>query len=233
MKKKLFLLPFLALGLMFAACEKENTNTTGDNPGGGDTPTPGQALTLNLNYEQVQGWLGQSGSAVESQLLQMGFVRDEEGDYEKESDPITYIKFDMINMSGYVCNLLLDDNNGVVEASMVYEAMNASCTFGTTVATFKKYTEIQNQTYASYQNPYNEGYISYEIDDDDYFYNEYSTYTDFIADINNLTEQNTCGLYWGSFYEEFSIATIADYENMEEGKTMLIGIIASQPSNDF
>ena len=230
MSKKLFLLPFLALGLMFASCDKENTDNTGDNNGGNTT---GQALNLDLNYNQVQGWLGQPGTAVENQLIQMGFVLMDEDDDEKEGETmwLSYWKFDMASMSGYLCGIALNEDSTVSIVQMIYEASNATCTFGNTVATFKKYVDMQNQTFPLSQSIFNEGLIAYEDSESEEGYAEYEfeAYSEFNTALANLTPNNACSLEWGAYFTDFAIATIGSYSvDEEEGPVMVIGIMAQQ-----
>lgn len=227
MKKKLFLLPFLALGLMFAACDKDNTNT--NNNGGGN----GQAMTLNLNFNQIEGWLGQSYEYVANQLIQMGFTLDEE-DY-KEKGSYFFMKIDYNTMSGYECNIHVSDEEVVDRVFMIYEAANASSTFGNTVANFKKYAVLQNQTYANLMPLYGEGVISYRDNEEEEFTgDDYESYAAMEAALNNLTPHNECEIGWGqAFSTGFAAETMAGYENSDdEGSIMMIGILVMQQSSD-
>ena len=216
------MLPFLALGLMFAACDKEETNNNGSGNG--------QAMTLSLDYNQVQGWLGQSMSAVESQLVAMGFTRQEDDD---KSYDVTYMKWDYNTLSGYICNFEAD-NDGVVDwVSMLYEAMNATSTFGNTIANFKKYSENQNQAFASFNVLRSGGMLSYndytdEGEEEDHGQTEYETYAALMTALDNMPLHDENNMMWAAYYDGFSVATMAQFAHFYEGgDLMLIDIVAT------
>lgn len=224
MSKKLFLLPFLALGLMFASCDKENTDNTGDNNGGNTT---GQALNLDLNYDQVQGWLGQPGTAVENQLIQMGFTRMDKTKIETEN--VYYTK--TINATEeYRCMLVWDENGTVLCVNMSYEATGTTCTFNNTVATFKKYSEQQNLTFSSSQSVHCNGEIIY-YNGVEYTKYDYETYDELITALVNTTQHN-CTISWTTISDGFSLGTAAEYHEEDGEKFMGISIDAMLILND-
>lgn len=230
MKKKLFLLPFLALGLMFAACDNKTNNE--DNPSG-DTPAAGQALTLNLlNFDQLEGWIGQSPATVEAQLLQMGFTPYQ--DDEKEEESYMYMKIDYATMSGYMCGLFAEDGS-IINVEMIYEAANATSTLGTTVATFKKYAELQNQTYASREVLNSEGFIFYsDSEEGDGTDMSYETYDALANALNSLSQHNNVSIGWGeTFTNYFAVETMAGYENGEGQQSMFVGVFVADNSSYY
>ena len=230
MKKKLFLLPLLALGLMFAACDNKTNNE--DNPSG-NTPAAGQALTLNLlNYDQLEGWIGQSPATVEAQLLQMGFTPYQ--DDEKDEESFMYMKVDYATMTGYMCMLYAEDGN-IINVEMIYEAANATSTLGTTVATFKKYAEMQNQTYASREAINSEGFIFYsDSEEDEGTDMSYETYDALANALNSLTQHNNVSIAWGEvFTDYFAVQTMAGYENGEGQQSMFVGVFVADNSSYY
>ena len=230
MKKKLFLLPLLALGLMFAACDNKTNNE--DNPSG-NTPVAGQALTLNLlNYDQLEGWIGQSPATVEAQLLQMGFTPYQ--DDEKEEESYMYMKIDYATMTGYMCMLYAEDDN-IINVEMIYEAANATSTLGTTVATFKKYAEMQNQTYASREAINSEGFIFYsDSEEDEGTDMSYETYDALANALNSLSQHNNVSIGWGEvFTDYFAVQTMAGYGIEEGQQSMFVGVFVADNSSYY
>lgn len=232
MRKKLFLLPLLALGLLFASCG-DKTNNNDNNNEGGNTPVAGQALTLNLlNFDQLEGWIGLPLATVEAQLLQMGFTPME--DDEKEEESFMYMKIDYTTMSGYLCGLFADDGN-IINVEMIYEAANATSTLGTTVATFKKYAEIQNQTYASREAIYSEGTIFYsDSEEGDGTEWDYGYYDAFVNALNSLTQHNNVSIGWAEMFTDyFAVQTMAGYENGEGQQSMFVGVYVADNSSYY
>ena len=232
MRKKLFLLPLLALGLLFASCG-DKTNNNDNNNEGGNTPVAGQALTLNLlNFDQLEGWIGLPLATVEAQLLQMGFTPME--DDEKEEESFMYMKIDYTTMSGYLCALIADDGN-IINVEMIYEAANATSTLGTTVATFKKYAEIQNQTYASREAIYSEGTIFYsDSEESDGTEMSYESYDALANALNSLTQHNNVSIGWGeTFTDYFAVQTMAGYGIEDGQQSMFVAIFVADNSSYY
>lgn len=222
MKKKLFLLPFLAFGLMFTACDPDNNND--NNPSSGN----GQPMVLNLDFNQIDGWLGQTYEYVAGQLTQMGFTLSEDDDDYKDGHDYLYEKVNYTTMSGYMCDFYVNDNGIVTEVQMVYEAMNA--TFSNTVANFKKYSGLQNQTYADRQTLRNMGFVDYgDSMEEEFTENNYDSYEALVSALDNLPQHNFCNMVWAVWYGNgFGAETMAGYQNMgSEGQAMYIGILVA------
>lgn len=207
-KATLFALPLLALALLFGSCSKD------------DDSSSSKTLNLEVSHEQVQGWLNLTMEDIDAQLTQLGYTR--QNSLDNKAQDFTYYKGNQSSMTGYVCHFELQ-NDRVSNISVFYEAPES---LGTTINTFKKYAELQNQKYTS---PLAEvGVLQFrdgeDVDSSRYFYN----YPDFSTALSNVGSHDYLDFAWYQDLQNCSVGTGALFFSNEDFSVMMVGVIATK-----